>query len=93
MLEAADGVRAIRLVAEQHVDALMIAADLGADDGVALGHELRVDRPDLPIALVSGGASVHDARRRAIGLTDLVLTEPFTQEAVTSMAVELAAEI
>jgi DNA-binding response OmpR family regulator len=46
VLEAADGVRAVRLVAEEHIDALLLAVTLGGDDGVALGHELRLDRPD-----------------------------------------------
>ena len=92
VLEAADGVRAVRLVAEQHVDALLLAVSLGGDDGGALGHELRLDRPDLPIALVSGKSTVDDAKQRANGLTDLVLAEPFTLEAVTGVARKLLAD-
>jgi hypothetical protein len=55
-------------------------------------HELRLDRPDLPIALVSGKSTVDDAKQRAIGLTGLVLAEPFTLEAVTGVARKLLAD-
>jgi CheY-like chemotaxis protein len=85
VLEAADGIRVVRLVAEQEVDALLLDVFLGVDDGVALGHELRRERPNLPIALMSGDSSTADARERAVGLTDLFLEKPFTLPEVTAM--------
>jgi DNA-binding response OmpR family regulator len=78
VLEAADGIRVVRLLAEQDVDALLLDVKLGIDDGVALAHELRLERPHLPIALMSGDSSVPDARERAVGLTDVFLEKPFT---------------
>jgi DNA-binding response OmpR family regulator len=84
VLEAADGIRAVRLVAEQEIDAVLLDVGLGVDDGVALGHELRLERPDLPIALMSGDSSGADERERAVGLTDLVLEKPFTLPEVTA---------
>jgi CheY-like chemotaxis protein len=78
VLEAADGIRVVRLLAEQEVDALLLDVKLGVDDGVALAHELRLERPHLPIALMSGDSSAPDARERAVGLTDVFLGKPFT---------------
>jgi two-component system OmpR family response regulator len=84
VLEAADGIRTVRLLAEEHVDALLMDVRLGADDGIALGHELRLDRPHLPIALMSGDSSAAEARERAVGLTDVFLEKPFTLPAVSA---------
>jgi CheY-like chemotaxis protein len=89
VLEAADGIRVVRLVAEQEIDAVLLDVRLGVDDGVALGHELRLERPHLPIALMSGDSSEADARERAVGLTDLFLAKPFTLPEVTAMVEEL----
>jgi CheY-like chemotaxis protein len=78
VLEAADGIRVVRLLAEQDVDALLLDVKLGIDDGVALAHELRLERPHLPIALMSGENSDAEERERAAGLTDVFLEKPFT---------------
>ena len=78
VLEAADGILVVRLLAEQDVDALLLDIKLGIDDGVALGHELRLERPHLPIALMSGDSPAAEARERAVGLTDFFLQKPFT---------------
>jgi CheY-like chemotaxis protein len=89
VLEAADGVRTVRLLAEEAVDALLMDVRLGADDGVALGRELRLERPDLPIALMSGDSSAAEAKERAAGLTDLFLSKPFTLSSVTATVEQL----
>jgi CheY-like chemotaxis protein len=89
VLEAADGIRVVRLLAEEEVDALLLDVRLGADDGVALGHELRLERPHLPIALMSGDGSATDAKDRAVGLTDVFLAKPFTLPEVTATVDEL----
>lgn len=89
VLEAADGVRTVRLLAEEKVDALVMDVRLGAEDGIALGRELRLEQPDLPIALMSGDSGTSEARERAAGLTDLFLAKPFTLTAVTATVEEL----
>jgi CheY-like chemotaxis protein len=89
VLEAADGIRLVRLVAEQEVDALLLEVVLGVDDGVALGHELRRERPNLPIALLSGDRSVTEMRECAAGLTDLFLEKPFTLPEITATVEDL----
>jgi DNA-binding response OmpR family regulator len=82
VLEAADGVRAVRLLAEEEIDGVLLDVRLGPEDGVSLGYELRLDRPDLPIALMSGDSSAAEAKRRSIGLTDLFVEKPFTFDQV-----------
>jgi CheY-like chemotaxis protein len=79
-----DGIRVVRLLAEQDVDALLLDVKLGIDDGVALAHELRLERPHLPIALMSGDNSAAEERERAAGLTDVFLEKPFTRPEVTA---------
>jgi CheY-like chemotaxis protein len=91
VLEAADGIRVVRLLAEQEVDALLLDVRLGVDDGIALGHELRLERPHLPIVLMSGDSSVAEARERAVGLTDLFLEKPVSLPEVTSLIETLLA--
>jgi DNA-binding response OmpR family regulator len=89
VLEAGDGIRLVRLLAEQEVDVLVLDIRLGADDGVALGREIRLDRPDLPILLMSGDSSAAEALKDAGGVTDLFLAKPFTSESVTAAVVEI----
>jgi DNA-binding NtrC family response regulator len=80
VVEAVDGVRAVRLVAEEGVDAVLMDVHLGAEDGIALGRELRRVRPNLPIALMSGDSAESEARKRGAALTSVFLTKPFTLE-------------
>jgi DNA-binding response OmpR family regulator len=78
VLEAEDGVQLVRLLASQEVDAVVLDVRLGPDDGISLAHELRQMQRDVPIALLSGDSSEAEAVRRAVGLTDLFLSKPFT---------------
>jgi DNA-binding response OmpR family regulator len=89
VLEAADGVRMVRLLVEEPVDALILDVRFGADDGVALGRELRHELPRLPIALISGDSSGSEAVSRAGGVTDLFLSKPFTLAELRSTVEEL----
>jgi DNA-binding response OmpR family regulator len=84
VLEAVDGVRALRLVVEEGVDAALLDVNFGAEDGIAVGRELRRERPNLPIALMSGDHAVTEARERGAGLTGVFLTKPFTLETATA---------
>ena len=89
VLEAGDGIRTVRLLAQHDIDALLIDVRLGSEDGVALGRDLRLDRPDLPIALMSGDSSGSEAMSRAGGLTDVFLGKPFTLAALVATVEEL----
>jgi DNA-binding response OmpR family regulator len=91
VLEAKDGVRAVRLLAEAQVDAVLLDVRLDLEDGVALGRELRLEWPDVPIALMSGDSSGSSALQRAVGLTDLFLSKPFTPEKLTEAVEDLLA--
>jgi DNA-binding response OmpR family regulator len=91
VVEAADGMGAVRLLLEEEIDAALLDVRLGADDGIELGRELRLERPSLPIALMSGSIGAREARHRGGALTDLFLAKPFTLEAVTA-TVELLLE-
>jgi two-component system response regulator FlrC len=84
VLEAEDGVRTVRTLAKEHVDAVIIDVRLDLEDGVALARELRIDWPDLPIALMSGDSSGPEALKRAGGLTDIFLAKPFTIEKLSA---------
>lgn len=91
VLEAGDGVRMVRLLAEEDVDALILDAWFGTDDGISLARELRQELPDLPIAIISGDSSDPEAIRRAAGLTDLFIPKPFTLAELMGTVDELVA--
>jgi DNA-binding NtrC family response regulator len=84
VVEAVDGVGALRLLAEENVDAVLMDVHFGAEDGIALGRELRRERPNLPIALMSGDSAVNEARTRGASLTNVFLMKPFTLESATA---------
>jgi DNA-binding response OmpR family regulator len=91
VLEAADGVRTVRLLAEERVDAVLLDVRLDLEDGVALARELRIDWPELPIALMSGDSVGEEAIGRAGGVTDVFLSKPFTPEKLTGVVERLLA--
>lgn len=91
VLEAADGVRMVRLLAEEDVDALILDARFGTDDGISLARELRQELPDLPIAIISGDSSGPEVIQRATGLTDLFIPKPFTLAELMGTVDELVA--
>ena len=91
VLEAEDGVRAVRLLAEERVDAVLLDVRLDLEDGVALARELRIDWPDLPIALMSGDSAGDEALGRAGGVTDVFLSKPFTPGKLTDVLERLLA--
>jgi DNA-binding response OmpR family regulator len=89
VLQAADGVRMVRLLAEDEVDALILDVSFGTDDGISLGRELRHDRPELPIALLTDEGTVPETSARAAGVTDLFLEMPFRLEELRATLEEL----
>jgi two-component system, OmpR family, response regulator MprA len=89
VLQAPDGVRMVRLLAEDQVDALILDVNFGTDDGISLGRELRQDRPDLPIALLTDEGTVPETSTRAAGVTDVFLETPFRLEELRATLEEL----
>jgi DNA-binding NtrC family response regulator len=92
VVEADDGASAVRLLGEEEVDAAVIDVRLGADDGVAVSRELRLVRPNLPIALMSGSIEASEAKQRGADLTDLFLAKPFALEAVAAVVDQMLDE-
>jgi CheY-like chemotaxis protein len=91
VVEAEDGTGALRVVSEEEVDAALLDVRLGVDDGVELARELRLARPDLPIALMSGSTGAREAKERGADLTDLFLSKPFTLDEVAEIIEKLLA--
>lgn len=89
VLQAPDGVRMVRLLAEDQVDALILDVNFGTDDGISLGRELRHDRPELPIALLTDEGTVQETSSRAAGVTDVFLETPFRLEELRATLEEL----
>jgi DNA-binding response OmpR family regulator len=90
VLQAPDGVRMVRLLAEEdQVDALILDVNFGTDDGISLGRELRHDRPELPIALLTDEGTVLETSTRAAGVTDVFLETPFRLEELRATLEEL----
>lgn len=89
VLEASDGIRAVRLLAEERVDAVLLDIRLDLEDGIALGQELRFQWPDLPIAFMSGDSSGAEAAKRAESLGSPFLSKPFTPDGLTTVVEQL----
>jgi DNA-binding response OmpR family regulator len=91
VLEAPDGIRMVRLLAEERVDALILDVRFGTDDGISLARELRQELPNLPIALISGDSSAAEAMKRAADVTDLFIPKPLTLDELLGTVEELLA--
>lgn len=79
VLEASSAKEVLQRLEEVDGDVvLLLDSRLGADDGIALGGELRRERPDLPIALITGDTRADDPEAR--GLTSHIIGKPFALE-------------
>ncbi|MCB8883665.1 response regulator [Acidisoma cellulosilytica] len=66
-VEAGSAAQALTIMAETQVDVALIDFNMTEKDGLTLAAELRQDRPDMPIAIIT--ANIQDeivARARAI---------------------------
>ena len=78
-LEASSAAEALAVIAEKAVDVCLIDFNMVEKDGLELTEELRLTRPDMPIALIT--ANIQDeiiARARAAGAT--FVPKPVTSE-------------
>ncbi len=79
VLEAASAAEVERVLAAEHVDAMLLDVHLGLDDGLAIARALREERPDLRIAFFTGSVERPDG-----DLADGYLAKPFTLEDLTA---------
>jgi DNA-binding response OmpR family regulator len=81
VLEAGTAAGIRELLAREHVTLLLVDVRLGDDDGVALARELRMERPELAIAFVTGSAyGLEDAAR---AVSNDIVQKPFSLEELT----------
>jgi DNA-binding NtrC family response regulator len=72
--EAPTLAEARELLARESIDAVLLDVHVGADNGIDLLDELKRDRPELPVILLTGESGLPaEARGRA----DAVLSKPF----------------
>jgi CheY-like chemotaxis protein len=55
VLTAGNGYEAIRILADRHVDLMIADVDMPGLDGIELGLQAKVMRPNLHIVFISGG--------------------------------------
>jgi CheY-like chemotaxis protein len=56
VLEAASGSELLAALANPEVAAVLLDVHLGQDDGIVLARQLRLDRPEVGIAFLTGSA-------------------------------------
>jgi len=82
-IEAGDAKQAIDALSSQKVDISLIDLNMPGEGGLALATDLRRQRPDMPIAVVT--ANIQDeivARVRALDAT--FVPKPLTEEALSA---------
>jgi DNA-binding response OmpR family regulator len=87
-LEAATIDQARETVSAEAVDVVILDVHVGAGDGLELLSELRRDRPEMPIALLSGTAELHTVEGAR---PDAVLGKPFELHELRSTVERLGA--
>jgi two-component system, cell cycle sensor histidine kinase and response regulator CckA len=89
VLEAGSGEELDRLLAEAETIALLLLdIHLGDRDGMDIARELRKDRPEIPIAFLTGSGFYSRDDANAVG--DATIRKPFTLEELTETVSRLA---
>jgi two-component system response regulator PilR (NtrC family) len=86
-LEAATIDQARAAVSQEPVDVVILDVHVGAGDGLELLSELRRDRPEMPVALLSGTAEIDVVRGAR---PDAVIGKPFELNELRSTVERLA---
>jgi two-component system, OmpR family, response regulator len=87
VFEAGNAAEVKALLGSHEVDLLLLDVRLGEDDGLQLARALRVERPGLPIAFLTGSA--FGLEEEASGVADAVIQKPFTLEALSETVARL----
>jgi DNA-binding response OmpR family regulator len=88
VLEAANLDQARTLVASEQVDVVFLDLHLGSDRGLDLLSELRRERPDIAVALLTGSPQSRSPEEEAAA--DVVISKPFEIEELGRTARRLA---
>jgi two-component system response regulator (stage 0 sporulation protein F) len=88
VLEAAEVDEALRLLASEQIDAVLLDHNLGHERTDGLLQQLRRRTPPMPVALVTGSIDVLAAERPE---ADAVLVKPFEVEELTETVRRLTA--
>ena len=85
VLEAATLTEARRQLEETKVDVVVLDVHVGSGNGIEFLHELRRERPELKVAMLTGSDRLDDVE------SDGVIPKPFTIEQLTSTVAGLVA--
>ena len=85
VLEAATLTEARRQLEETKVDVVVLDVHVGSGNGIEFLHELRRERPELKVAMLTGSDRLDDVE------SDAVIPKPFTIEQLTSTVAGLVA--
>jgi len=89
VVEAGSGDELERALAEtQPIVLLLLDIHLGDRDGMEIARTLRRERPDLPIAFLTGSGFY--SRENASAVADATIRKPFTLEELTGTVDRLA---
>ena len=85
VLEAATLAEARRQLEETKVDVVVLDVHVGSGNGIEFLHELRRERPELKVAMLTGSDRLNAVE------SDAVIPKPFTIEQLTSTVAGLVA--
>jgi CheY-like chemotaxis protein len=78
-VEAGNAAEAHEIVARQQVDVALIDFNMAGKDGLELAAELRRDRPELPIAIITANTQ-DEIVERALSINAAFVAKPVTKE-------------
>jgi CheY-like chemotaxis protein len=95
VVEAADGVEALRVLDTLNVDVVVTDIFMPDEDGIELIQDLRRTRPSLPIVAITGGGAHHDTTAlrvaAALGAGALLLKPIESEDLVAAIQRAIAA--
>ena len=90
VVDAASVASARELLAAEHVDVVLLDRFVGPDDGVELLRELCTERPELPVAMLTGSSEADELRSQGAAA---IVTKPFTLDSLRETVGGLVAAV